>query len=113
LTEVLERKVNTDHVWNCPRVTALSDGRLVIVGDRVSGAAEGSESGEQSNWLWFSSDNGESWEGPHATPVSGIVPDQLIELKLGEHAGRWLLSAHTRRPVDGVPMNMQRCWWSD
>ena len=99
--------------WNCPRVTCLSDGRLVVVCDRISGRGEGSIGGEQSNWLWISDDDGDSWSGPTPTPVIGIVPDQLVELRHGEHAGRWLLSAHTKLPPVETPLWSVRTWISD
>jgi sialidase-1 len=99
--------------WNCARITSLSDGRLVVVADRIAGGFEGAD-GEQSNWLWFSEDDGATWEGPIATPVEGIVPDQLIELKLKPHAGRWTLSAHRAiLQTDGTRLWHQRVWTSD
>ena len=100
--------------WNCARISTLRDGRLVAVADRIAGRDEG-VGGEQSNWLWFSDDEGTSWKGPCATPVHGIVPDQLIELKQGKHAGRWLLSAHTKVVLDGTDCKewTERCWHSD
>ena len=97
-TDSLYRKSSdsTEPSWNCPRIVTLSDGRLVACVDRVSGEFEGSlEEGSQEVFLWVSEDEGESWNGPRKTPVEGIVPDQLVELQNGEHADRWLLSAHT------------------
>jgi hypothetical protein len=113
VTQVLERKGPDDPIWNCARVTALSDGRLALIVDRVAGAREGSQGGEQSNWLWFSADEGDSWQGPHHTPVWGIVPDRLIELKHGPHAGRWILSAHTAMECHGERTFVEWCWLSD
>jgi hypothetical protein len=102
-----------DPWWNCPRISALCDGRLVAVCDRISGRGEGNIGGEQSNWLWFSGDGGETWTEPVLTPVVGIVPDQLIELQHGEFAGRWLLTAHTRLPPTEAPLWTVRTWSSD
>ncbi|MBC7234700.1 MAG: exo-alpha-sialidase, partial [Chloroflexi bacterium] len=99
--------------WNCPRITTLSDGRLVVVVDRVGGRDEARMGGEQSNWLWFSEDEGQSWNGPSPTPVYGIVPDRLIELRCGAWAGRWLLSAHTILGTREAPLWAERCWLSD
>ena len=110
LTEGLH---NVGHHWNCPRVSVLSGGRLAAVVDRIGGRDEGNMGGEQSNWLWFSSDEGQTWDGPHATPAFGIVPDQLIELKTGPLAGRWILSAHTILGTRQRPVWHQRCWISD
>ena len=102
----------TDPWWNCPRISTLSDGRLVAVADRIAGRHEGL-GGEQSNWLWFSADEGLTWDGPQPTPAVGIVPDQLIELKQGAQAGRWLLSAQTVVEKKNEPLWLQRCWYSD
>lgn len=104
---------NGDPFWDCPRIVALADGRLAVLAARIAGPYEGNQDGEQSIWLWFSHDDGATWEGPHATPARGIVPDRLLVLTTGPHAGRWLLSAHTA-PFTGTQQKwMQRCWWSD
>ena len=113
LSEALHKKSKTDPWWNCARISTLSDGRLAAVVDRIAGRDEGSGGGEQSNWLWFSRDEGDTWDGPHRTPVHGIVPDQLIELRLGEHAGRWVLGAHTVLQQGKEGLFAQRCWLSD
>ena len=73
-----------DPWWNCARVSTLSDGRLVVILDRVR--AHGKIREEGISLLWFSRDEGETWDGPHETPIVGIVPDQVIELKQGPHA---------------------------
>lgn len=112
LSEGLRGDPQKDPWWNCPRVSALGDGRLVAVCDRIAGRDEG-VGGEQSNWLWFSEDEGENWVGPVETPVYGIVPDQLIELKRGAHAGRWILGAHAKVGTAKAPLWTQRCWLSD
>ena len=100
--------------WNCPRISALSDGRLVAVIDRQAGRKRDATGGEQSNWLMFSDDHGRSFSDPAPTPVYGIVPDRLIECRAGPHPGRWVLSAHTVLE-DGPHGRLwhQRCWLSD
>ena len=92
------------------RVSCLGDGRLVAVCDRICRRGEGI-GGEQSNWLWFSNDGGDTWSELEAAPVVGIVPDQLIELRHGKHAGRWLLT--TRLPPVETPLWTVRTWLSD
>lgn len=115
LTEPLRGDPNRDPYWNCARVSALSDGRLAVVVDRVAGRNEG-VGGEQSNWLFFSGDNGRTWTGPFPTPAVGIVPDKLIEIRHGRQAGRFVLAAHTvlaaRTVLEGGQFT-QRCWLSD
>lgn len=109
-----EQPGNIKTWWNCPRIVALGDHRLVVIGDRLSGTTLGPEGrDEQSNWLWFSNDSGESWSEPHPTPVEGIVPDRLLVLRHGAHAGRWILGAHrTNRPPD-PQLWSERLWYSD
>ena len=117
LSDALQKRDDDDPHWNCARITALADGRLAVVADRVAGPGEGyTGAREQTNWLWFSGDAGETWTGPHPTPVRGIVPDRLIELGRGAHAGRWILAAHTRQPPENdgnEPLWTERCWLSD
>jgi len=112
LSEPLRGDPTKDRWWNCPRISTLSDGRLAAVADRIRGR-EKAKRPEQSNWLWLSPDEGETWNGPASTPVTGIVPDRLIELRGGPHAGRWLLSAHALLEQDGDMVWNERCWLSD
>lgn len=102
LTDPLHRKAESDPAWNCPRISTLSDGRLVVVVDR---------GGE--NVLFFSEDEGATWTGPHETPAVGIVPDRVIELRGGAHAGRWILSCHKRFRNASPETWKERCWVSD
>jgi hypothetical protein len=74
--------------WNCARISRLGDGRLIIVADQISKEREGGGL----NFMWIGDPEGTQWTGPLATPLEGIVPDQLIELS----SGRWLLSAHQK-----------------
>ncbi len=92
--------------WNCPRIVTLPTGELVVLCDRHP---PGSDTAAPV-FLWFSTDEGESWAGPHATPAVGIVPDRLQVLRHGLHAGRWVLAAHRRNAQDLWEV---RCWWSD
>ncbi|MFG0249941.1 MAG: sialidase family protein [Phycisphaeraceae bacterium JB051] len=113
ISEPLIKRDVSEPNWNCPRITALKDGRLAVVCDRVAGGHEGAD-GEQSNWLWFSDDEGQTWSEPVATPVQGIVPDQLLELKLKPQAGRWMLAAHKAElQDDGSRLWKERAWYSD
>ncbi len=106
LTDALHRRDTGDPHWNCPRVSTLSDGRLAAVADRPS-------VDEKTNFFWLSDDDGETWDGPRDIAVKGIVPDQLIELRHGEHAGRWMLNAHVKTEGPEGPRWRVRCWFSD
>ncbi len=83
--------------YNCPRISRLKDGRLAIVVDCMS--AEGEKlANEAKVLLCFSDDEGDSWGNFQETPMRGIVPGKLQELK----GGRWLLSAHRIKESKGV-----------
>ncbi len=100
--------------WNCPRLSTLSDGRVVAVVDKQRGSDAADQSPEHlTNWLMISEDQGATWTDLIATPVYGIVPDQLVELRAGPNAGRWLLTAHTRLTEDPAMRSAQRVWWTD
>lgn len=89
--------------WNCARISRLQNNRLAIVCDKIF--REGESGGKV--YIWFSDGQGQKWEGPFETPVTGIVPDKLCEL----FSGRWLLSAHDRSPNHGCLE--QHLWYSD
>ncbi len=115
LSEPLHSDGRTRPFWNCPRVSLLSDGRLAAVCDRLclgEGADHGSAA-ERRTVLWFSRDDGRTWAGPQDTPAVGIVPDRLVELRRGPHAGRWVLTAHVRQALPPGEFWMVRCWLSD
>lgn len=93
-----------DTYWNCARISKLSSGRLALVCDRVQA---GSPSPRQEIFLWFSDDEGASWQGPLPSPARGIVPDKLLELP----GGRWLLACHRTSPRHGFLEEL--AWLSD
>ena len=103
LTEVAGN--NMTYYYNCPRITCLKNGLLVIAVDRIYGKDE--DKSKSRIVLYFSSDEGLTWSDFEETPVSGIVPDKLCELE----NDRWLLTAHIR---DDISKNLvQRLWYSD
>lgn len=87
---VTEGTAGLDYYYNCARITQLRDGRLCIVVDRSLHGGEKTKASMSVNLLYFSSDNGQTWSMPVETPLRGIVPDKLLELK----NGRWILAAH-------------------
>jgi sialidase-1 len=93
--------------WNCPRITALRDGRLVVVVDRPASFRGSAAPDACSVFLFYSDDEGSAWTGPLETPVRGIVPDRLLELK----DGRWILSCHFNDSE--FRYLTQRLWYSD
>ena len=86
----LTEKGSAAAYFNCARITALRDGRLAVICDFVVDKASDSDFRRKAvNYLWFSSDEGESWTEAAETPIRGIVPDRLVELS----SGRWLIAA--------------------
>ncbi|MCH2176793.1 MAG: glycoside hydrolase [Lentisphaeria bacterium] len=93
--------------WDCPRITRLRDGRLVILVNKLF-APEKSATPEQCrNYLFFSDAEGHTWSDPVETPALGIVPDKLLE----PTDGRWILSCHYQDR--GFGFLVQRLWYSD
>lgn len=112
VTPAQECRSAWDPSWHCSRITALHDGRLAVIVDRVSNPQKkGAIPGEQSNWLCISGDGGESWEMPRKLAVTGALPDRIVELDVGPHAGRWITTTHISG--GGNRPWLQRAWISD
>lgn len=79
--------------YNNPRISKLKDGRLVITVDKIFAWEAVAKLEECKIYLYFSTDDGESWSLPQKTPLNGIVPDKLLELD----NGRWILAAHHKK----------------
>lgn len=104
----------TGFYWNCARITALKDGRLAVVVDKIRSRDENDTAPDsRTNWLILSEDEGKTWSEPIKTPVTGIVPDKLLELKHGGNKGRWLLSAHMANKTVNPQEWKQNVWISD
>lgn len=93
-------------IWNCPRITTLSDGRLAVLVDTNLGNENG-DINSLNNLLFFSSDEGQTWSEPVMTPAKGVCPDKLLELE----CGRWIISCQYPHPKSGNLV--QRLWYSD
>lgn len=63
--------------WNCPRISALPDGRIVIICDYED------RSRERAVWAWWSEDGAASWSGPQLILRRGLVPDRVVALPSG------------------------------
>ncbi len=92
--------------WNCPRISALRDGRLAVVVDSVGTKDGASDYDKLRNYLLFSEDDGQTWSDPIETPARGIVPDRLLECA----DGSWFLSCHVCDSHTGFLI--QRGWIS-
>lgn len=93
--------------YNCPRITQLRDGRLVVVVDKLFSEERSAKPEDCKNYLYFSEDEGQTWGNAVETPVMGIVPDRLCELV----SGRWIVAAHYKDVSFGYLI--QRLWISD
>ena len=71
-----------DEAWITPRLNRLRDGRLVINCDQ-NDYRHAHEEQASGIYTWWSSDDGESWEGPLPTGIPGIEPDHVVELEDG------------------------------
>jgi sialidase-1 len=105
----LSEPTHGDGAWNCARITSLRDGRLAAICDYRPGPVPASQprKWQSENHLWLSADDGVTWDGPHLTPMRGIVPDRLLELP----SGRWIISSHAADEPGAYLY--QRLWYSD
>jgi hypothetical protein len=110
LTEPTRGDTNEVPYWNCGRLTRLDNGRIVAVIDKCTNE---NENRVEENYLFISDDHGHTWTDKISTPIVGIVPDQLVELKLGPHKGRWLITAHSTHSFEPGIICGQRLWYSD
>lgn len=105
---VLTERGTREGYFNCPRISVLSDGRIAVICDRMSGQCfEDFSKLTLAQYLWFSEDEGESFSEPQILPFFGIVPDRLLELR----SGRWIVAAHARSPETGKLE--EYLWYSD
>lgn len=83
---------NTGGCWVAPQLSRLKDGRLILIadfGNRKSGQDWPMLSVWQkpprgmSNHLFWSSDNGKTWSGPHRIDEVGGEPGYIVELSNG------------------------------
>ena len=89
--------------YNCPRISKLRDGKLVIICDQV----DGYEYDKANLHLWFSDGEGSEWSGHTVYDFCGIVPDRVLELE----CGRLIIAAHFINKKIGKLE--QYLWYSD
>ncbi len=81
----------------CPRISELSDGRLVIIWDVMKDFGSPEVYRTAPNFLLWSEDDGETWSEPQPTSIRGIVPDKVIDTPEGA-----LLTATNTADLGGV-----------
>lgn len=87
-TPLTEGTKGLPYSYNCARISALNDGNLAVIVDRVPATGE-KDNAKAVNVMYFSADEGKTWSDAVETPLRGIVPDKLRELD----TGRWIVSA--------------------
>ncbi len=88
--------------WVTPRLSLLSDGRLVILCDQ-NDYRHCHEDQPPGIYAWFSDDEGDTWHGPHPTGIPGIEPDRVRELPDGTLlAGTHFMRGDTQKLAQAV-----------
>lgn len=88
LTEIDEADLRRgDERLVTPRLSALSDGRLAVIVDHDDDT-HFHEDQSPGNWIYWSSDGGNTWSGPQDCGVLGFEPDRIMELPDGRLAAR-------------------------
>lgn len=83
--------------WVTPRISLLSDGRLVVICDRDD-FEHCHEYQAPGTYLWWSEDEGKTWSEAVYTGIPGIEPDRVVELPSGRLAvGSHMAFADTQK----------------
>ena len=64
---------------HCPCISRLSDGRLLVISEFLSGHENPETIRTARSQLWWSEDDGQTWSPPQATPIVGIVPAKICQ----------------------------------
>jgi hypothetical protein len=75
-----------------PRLSVLSDGRLVVIVDHDD-FTHFHENQPPGNWIFWSSDSGRTWSPPQDCGIAGFEPDRIMELS----DGRLAVCSHVMR----------------
>jgi len=67
--------------WNCPRISVLKDGKILVLCDRGAGEQDISK---RKLFMWVSENEGNSFSSAIELSVPGFVPDKLIEVSNGK-----------------------------
>lgn len=82
LNEVARADLPQDERLVTPRLSCLSDGRLVVICDHDD-YGHFHEEQPSGNWAWWSDDSGRTWSKPRVTGIEGFEPDRILELPDG------------------------------
>lgn len=90
----LTEKVDATHAYNCPRISCMASGELVIICDNLNRIENEDLLVDCEQHIFRSFDDGETWSEPERFPLKGIVPDKYRELSNGRH----IFGIHRRDP---------------
>ena len=90
----LTEKVGAAHAYNCPRISCMESGELVIICDNLNRTENEDLLVDCEQHIFRSLDDGETWSGPERLPFMGIVPDKYRVLSNGRH----IFGIHRRIP---------------
>ena len=90
----LTPKSDAKFAYNCPRISCLPNGELIIICDVLNRAVNEDLLVNCEQHLFRSSDDGHTWSAPESLPFKGIVPDKYHVLSNGRH----IFGIHRRNP---------------
>ena len=68
-----------------PRISLLSNDRIAVICDHDD-FSHFHEDQPPGNWIWWSTNEGKTWDGPHKPSIMGFEPDRMMELPDGRLA---------------------------
>ena len=103
----LTERRDATYAYNCPRISVMPDGSLVIICDKLDRTKNEDTLADCEQHIFRSTDDGKTWQGPEILPIRGIVPDQYKVLSNGRH----IFGVHRKSEVTGKLT--QYCYYSD
>lgn len=90
----LTPRMEASFAYNCPKISALPNGELIIICDVLNRAVNEDLLVNCEQHIFRSSDDGKTWSAPEILPFKGIVPDKYQVLSNGRH----IFGIHRRDP---------------
>ena len=92
--KALTPRVSADFAYNCPRISTLPNGEIVIICDILDRTVHEDLLKDCVQHVFRSTDEGETWSAPETISALGIVPDKYQVLSNGRH----IFGVHRRNP---------------
>ncbi len=90
----LTGKRDATFAYNCPRISCMENGELIIICDKLNLAVKEDALVDCEQHIFRSYDDGKTWSEPEILPFAGIVPDKYLVLSNGRH----IFGIHAREP---------------